>query len=433
MSKLTIIDVAELWEDLAQTDANTSQLLANIDDMDMAGFQLVHRLVCEGRVSLEQLNQNIAQTMRLMGCQKSLSSLLQAQLIKQRTEKSAQEIMQIQQTSSSDELSSNDKLEPSNLELTDLLVPDLTTDEYNGEASQIEEIETQEEYNEAQVIEEPVDVDTQGECCEESMISESAEIEPITEEDVQTTIETLASDEANESVVDSAMIDVAETEKIIISEDDPSNSPELTNAPPEMVTIELPTTQVIHDLSWKDIRKTIMTMNLAVAQIDLSMTEGEFSVDTLIDSFSFMNGEIDRINSVLQGDHVDIDQIRTMLTQQSIDLTEKADASIVAFQFYDKLSQRLHHVSQSLSALTDIISCGDCIVDEGNWDKFMDSMAKYACMREESELFELIFERGYSATTAVEMIKEILSERMETAREKHKNDAPNFEDDIELF
>jgi hypothetical protein len=308
VSKLTVIDVAQMWQ-AVENNRDTAQLLADIDDMDLAGFQLIHRLVCDGYVSLSQLNPNIAQTLSMMGCR--------------------------------------DRINPVSIRTTQ-----------------------------------------QKEISQASETTEISEIRELTE------------------VI--AAIDA--------------------------ITV-IPNTDAaqVHHLSWKEIRKTIMTMNLSVAQIDLSMSEGEYSVDTLIDTFSFMNGEIEQINSLLQQDHIDITSIRDILVQQSGKLSDKADASIVAFQFYDKLSQRLRHVSESLSALTDIISCKDRVVDNDNWDKFMDKMSKYACMREESELFEMIFERGYSAETAVSMIKEILSNRMEAAREKHKQDAPNFEDDIELF
>lgn len=361
MSKLTIVNVADLWQSLSQPSANIAELLADIDDMDMAGFQLIHRLVCEKRVALSQLNANIAQTLKMMGCEENFS--IPTTPVSVSTE--APERVAAEQKAS-------------------------------GEISTVSHREDMPEITEAEITEAEIAI-------EAPEVPEAPEVANEQEaEDIGTLIE-------------------AEPETLPT---DTVTAEDLT---------EQPTTQVVHDLSWKEIRKTIMTMNLAVAQIDLSMTEGEYSVDTLIDSFSFMNSEIDRINTMLQGEQIDLDQIRNTLTLQSQDLTEKADASIVAFQFYDKLTQRLHHVSQSLSALTDIISCGDCVVDDANWDKFMDRMSKYACMREESELFELIFERGYAATTAVEMIKEILSNRMQAAREKHKQDAPNFEDDIELF
>lgn len=187
-----------------------------------------------------------------------------------------------------------------------------------------------------------------------------------------------------------------------------------------------------HVLDWKELRKTIMTLNLSIAQIDLSMKEGEYSVDTLIDSFGFMRTELDRVNVIVHQDDIDVDTVKAVLAAQSEVLADKVSASIIAFQFYDKLSQRLHHVSESLSALTDIISSGETAIDDASWDKFVSKMAKYASMREEYELFELVFERGHSAEAAIQELKDRLSARMKAAQEKHKA-APDYEDDIELF
>jgi hypothetical protein len=188
-----------------------------------------------------------------------------------------------------------------------------------------------------------------------------------------------------------------------------------------------------HVLDWKELRRTVMTLNLAIAQIDLSMTEGEYSIDTLIDSFGFMRSELDKLNRIVHEDGIDVETVKAALAAQSEILTDKVSASIIAFQFYDKLSQRLHHVSESLSALIDIISSEDTVIDEESWERFLGKMAKYASMREEYELFDLIFERGRSAQDAISELRERLNERLKAAKEKHKSRVTDDEDDIELF
>jgi len=188
-----------------------------------------------------------------------------------------------------------------------------------------------------------------------------------------------------------------------------------------------------HVLTHKELRKTIMTLNLSIAQIDLSMTEGEYSVDGLIDSFNYMRSEIERMKTVAMTPNVSIENIRDIVNEEASVLDQKFTSSIVAFQFYDKLSQRLHHVSESLSVLTDIISAETRSVDAQVWDVFLKKMERYASMQEEYELFELIFKKGVTTQNAVQELKTRLSIKLAAAREKHKADAPDFEDDIELF
>jgi len=190
-----------------------------------------------------------------------------------------------------------------------------------------------------------------------------------------------------------------------------------------------------HKLEWKELKQTIMALNLSIAQIDLSMTEGSYSVDTLIDSFNFMREGLEALRSnVLDGNATELESIKSHFMEQSGIISEKVTASIVAFQFYDKLSQRLHHVSQSLSALSDIISSGDRTVDEVTWNNFRDKMAKYAAMREEYELYELIFKHDMTGSQAIEVMKTRMRERMHEAQAKHAAGGVNdIEEDIELF
>lgn len=191
----------------------------------------------------------------------------------------------------------------------------------------------------------------------------------------------------------------------------------------------MPVAEVKHVLEWKELSQTIMALNLSIAQIDLSMTEGSYSIDTLIDTFNFMREGLDRLNhSVLNDEIQDVAELKLRLLQESQVLSEKVTASIVAFQFYDKLSQRLQHVSKSLSSLSDIISHEDRTVDETTWNKYREKMAKYAAMREEYELYELIFTKGLTSEQAIEVMKDRMRARME---ERKNQPAP--EDDIELF
>lgn len=191
---------------------------------------------------------------------------------------------------------------------------------------------------------------------------------------------------------------------------------------------------VKHVLAWKELTQTIMALNLSIAQIDLSMSEGSYSVDTLIDSFNFMREGLDNLRTTVLNDEItDIAELKAKLIAESAVMTDKVTASIIAFQFYDKLSQRLQHVSKSLSSLSDILSHEDLTVDEATWNAFRDKMAKYAAMREEYELYELIFTKGMRSEAAIEVMKERMRERMLAAQAKHAANGSVDDDDIELF
>ncbi|MDQ7073389.1 MAG: hypothetical protein Q9N32_08015 [Gammaproteobacteria bacterium] len=55
------------------------------------------------------------------------------------------------------------------------------------------------------------------------------------------------------------------------------------------------------DLDWSQVRETVRMMNLAVAQIEMSMTEGDDSVETLTNAFTTMADRVQVIESLGNG------------------------------------------------------------------------------------------------------------------------------------
>ncbi|GKT11054.1 MAG: hypothetical protein ISEC1_P0017 [Thiomicrorhabdus sp.] len=184
-------------------------------------------------------------------------------------------------------------------------------------------------------------------------------------------------------------------------------------------------------LGAKEVQQTILMLNLSVAQIDLSITDGDSSVNTLIDSFSFMSQHIEQIqvssqNLVdLASKHTDVSEHHNFLLSEASELSSKMQQAVIAFQFYDKLSQRLEHVSHGLSGLAQIVSNEMRVKDVLEWEEFKSSVRKGTTMREEEELFELIFDQHIHANDAIEIMKERMRDRMNSSVEE--------EEDIEFF
>lgn len=184
-------------------------------------------------------------------------------------------------------------------------------------------------------------------------------------------------------------------------------------------------------LGAKEVQQTILVLNLSVAQIDLSLTEGDNSVDTLIDSFTFMSKHIEKIQESSQslieiaGEQDLLNEHHSALLSETGELSDKMQQAVVAFQFYDKLSQRLEHVSHCLSGLAEIVSHEMRVKDALEWEDFKASVRKGTTMREEEELFELIFDQHIHADEAIEIMKQRMRERMEQKAEQ--------EEEIEFF
>lgn len=191
-------------------------------------------------------------------------------------------------------------------------------------------------------------------------------------------------------------------------------------------------TKYDYSLGAKEVQETILILNLSVAQIDLSITEGDNSVNTLIDSFTYMSKHIEQIQAASQ--HL-IDTSRevnaetanhhSVLLNEAGELSSKMQQAVIAFQFYDKLSQRLSHVSYGLSGLAEIVSHEMRVKNPEEWDAFKHNVRKGTTMREEEELFELIFDEHLPVKDAIEIMKDRIRQRMHDEEEK--------EEDIEFF
>lgn len=186
-------------------------------------------------------------------------------------------------------------------------------------------------------------------------------------------------------------------------------------------------------LGAKEVQQTILVLNLSVAQIDLSITEGDNSVNTLIDSFTYMSQHIEQIQQAGQSiADMNNDQSDAMQAHQSLliaeagELSAKMQQAVIAFQFYDKLSQRLEHVSHGLSGLAEIVSHEMRVKDAQEWEDFKASVRKGTTMREEEELFELIFDQKIPSNEAIDIMKQRMKQRYSQTEAKQ-------DDEIEFF
>ncbi|MFW5426141.1 MAG: hypothetical protein ACKE8G_00440 [Methylophagaceae bacterium] len=167
------------------------------------------------------------------------------------------------------------------------------------------------------------------------------------------------------------------------------------------------------DLDWSQVRETVRMMNLAVAQIEMSMTEGDDSVDTLTNAFTTMAGRVQAIESLVKEKDGDENQ---QVVEQCKAISAEMQHAIMAFQFYDKLTQRLSHVSHSLESLVDLVGDNSRLFNPVEWSILQEKIKSRYTMPAEHNMFELMM-GGMS-------IKEVLTQM--------KQDVDN-EDDIELF
>lgn len=183
------------------------------------------------------------------------------------------------------------------------------------------------------------------------------------------------------------------------------------------------------DLDWSQVKETISMLCLAMAQIDSTLTDSSRSVGELTSSFTGMAQDAQTITRLC--DALDSaekwEQQRHELADVARQMSQQMHRAIVAFQFYDRLSQKLGHVNLSLSHLGDLISDNTRLYSPVEWRKIQDEIRSNYTMECERMMFDLIMQ-GATIGEALELYRH----QFEQTERIRSADAANG-DDIELF
>jgi hypothetical protein len=146
------------------------------------------------------------------------------------------------------------------------------------------------------------------------------------------------------------------------------------------------------DLDWSQVRETMLMLELAAGQIEAALKDSNTSVDVLMDSFTTMAGYLHTITNVLDSlpDEGEVGNTKHNLLGVAEHVTGMAQQSIIAFQFYDKLTQRLSHVCHSLASLTDLVGNHGRIYNPSEWVALQEQIRSKYSTTEERAMFEAV-------------------------------------------
>ena len=173
------------------------------------------------------------------------------------------------------------------------------------------------------------------------------------------------------------------------------------------------------DLNWSQVRETVLMLELAAVQIETAMTDSNASVDVLAHSFTTMAGFMQMISETVKTlpDQGEVGAAKQRLSGASDDVSGMMQQAIIAFQFYDKLVQRLSHVGLSLGELSDLVADSRRLFNPTEWVALQQRIkAKYSTA-DEIAMFEAVMQ-GVPVHQAVD--KFMANKKVKT-------------DDIELF
>lgn len=182
------------------------------------------------------------------------------------------------------------------------------------------------------------------------------------------------------------------------------------------------------DLDWSQVKETISMLCLAMAQIETTLTDSSKSVDELSTTFTGMAQDAKKVMTLCEhadsSDKWETQRVDIMAASQQ--MHQQMQRAIVAFQFYDRLTQKLHHVNESLTHLGDLISDSSRLYNPGEWSRIQQEIRSNYTMECERLMFDHIM-KGATISEALELYRH----QFEQTESLSHDDTTD--DDIELF
>ncbi len=170
------------------------------------------------------------------------------------------------------------------------------------------------------------------------------------------------------------------------------------------------------DLDWTQVRETSKMLILSAIQVEDMLNQSDVSVNTLTESFTSIVEHMQSINEHLLA--LDSCEIRNEALTCCAETTDKIQASIIAFQFYDRMQQCLQHVTSNLKGLSELVQDQGRLYNPAEWRQFQHEIRSRYTMESEKLMFDAIVQ-GKSVDEAL-TIKNIHQEEDQS-------------DNIELF
>jgi predicted methyltransferase MtxX (methanogen marker protein 4) len=165
------------------------------------------------------------------------------------------------------------------------------------------------------------------------------------------------------------------------------------------------------DLDWSQVRETVLMLELAAGQVDAAMRDSNSSVQTLTDTFTSMADTLNTIDVALGTlpDTIGNGMVKAEIQENARQVAQKVHQAIIAFQFYDKLVQRLDHVCHSLSGLSGLVSDTGRLYNPQQWSALQELIRSKYTMAEERDMFDAVM----AGATVEEALKHYMTARMQ--------------------
>ena len=135
------------------------------------------------------------------------------------------------------------------------------------------------------------------------------------------------------------------------------------------------------------------TLGLCEAQMESALSDSDAAVDALVKAFTGLAETTRSITNLTQNLPPEVKAALGEGLQQQAEVISKQMASaVVAFQFYDKLTQRLGHVRYSLSTLALFVCDRSQAAEPDQWERLLKTLRRLYRTEEERQIFQMIMD-----------------------------------------
>lgn len=135
------------------------------------------------------------------------------------------------------------------------------------------------------------------------------------------------------------------------------------------------------------------TLGLCEAQMESALQESDKAVDALVQAFTCLVEATRSVSTLTDSLPADVKgAIAGDFDQQVAAISKQMGAAVMAFQFYDKLTQRLGHVRYSLSTLALFVCDRDQTTQPEQWARLHNTLRRLYRTEEERQIFQAVME-----------------------------------------
>jgi hypothetical protein len=166
------------------------------------------------------------------------------------------------------------------------------------------------------------------------------------------------------------------------------------------------------DLDWSQVRETVLMLELVSGQIMASMRDSDSSVDVLANTFTSMAGYVRTLSEMIRQMPTGPDDAgqKAALTGIADQVGSMINQAVVAFQFYDKLVQRLSHVTFGLKEVSDLVGDKSRLYNPEEWVEVQNRFRGKFSTQEEHALFEAVLS-GVPVDEALQSFMSLLKDK----------------------